>query len=167
MQVEQAIRERFSVRAYESKEVEEEKIQALLEAARIAPTAANMQPVHIYVAKSAQAIEKVSKACNLHGAPLAMIVCADVEDCWHRQDGFRSYRVDATIATDEMMLLATELGLGSLWICAFNADILAQEFDLPATRVPVNILALGYGAQREPDDRLEKRKPVSELAVVL
>lgn len=167
MQVQQAIRQRYSVRSYEDRPVEDEKIQALLEAARIAPTAANRQPVHILVAQTAAALSNLSHAANLHGAPLAMIVCADKEAAWTRQDGFNSYMVDASIATDEMMLLATELGLGSLWICAFDAEQIRERFSLRPELIPVNILALGYSNSTEPSDRLQKRKPLEDLAVIL
>lgn len=64
--------------------------------------------------------------------------------------------IDASILTDHMMLEATELGLGSVWICYFNPDILKEELNLPKNLEPVNILALGYSD--EPDASTERHK---------
>ena len=130
-------KQRFSVRSYTSQHVEPEKLEKILEAARVAPTAANLQPIRLIVAQSEQSLAKIGKAANIYGAPLAIIVCADHEKAWVRP-------FDASILTDHMMLQATELGLGSVWVCYFNPDILCREFELPEHLEPINILAIGY-----------------------
>ena len=73
--------------------------------------------------------------------------------------------IDASILTDHMMLQATELGLGSVWVCYFKPDVLRQEFDLPANLEPVNILAVGYAGEdfTDPERHGQTRIPVSEL----
>ena len=157
---------RCSVRAYEDRKVEPEKLERILEAARIAPTAKNLQPVKLLAVQSGEGLEKVGKAANIYGAPLAIIVCADHQRAWTRPfDSKRSTDIDASILTDHMMLEATELGLGSVWICFFRPDVLREEFSLPEHLEPVNILAVGYasGAPASPDRHDKARVPMEKL----
>lgn len=143
---------RFSVRSYTEQKVEPEKLDKILEAAHVAPTAANLQPVHLIVAQSNEALAKVSKAADIYRAPLAIIVCADHNKAWVRPfDKKQTGDIDASILTDHMMLQATELGLGSVWVCYFKPDILSKEFNLPSNLEPVNILAVGYSDEDEGD----------------
>ncbi|MBD5559115.1 MAG: nitroreductase [Clostridia bacterium] len=165
MSVESVIRSRYSVRKFQKKPVEAEKLEKLLDVARLAPTAANKQPNKVYVVQSEAALEKLSHAARIFDCPLALVFCTDETGVWTRGDGFSTVDIDASILTDEIMLLATELGLGSCWICAFQPDILRAEFGLPETLKPVNILALGYSADEPAPDRLEKRKPLGQLLV--
>lgn len=157
---------RCSVRAYEDRKVEPEKLERILEAARIAPTAKNLQPVKLLAVQSGEGLEKVGKAANIYGAPLAIIVCADHQRAWTRPfDSKRSTDIDASILTDHMMLEATELGLGSVWICFFKPDVLREEFSLPEHLEPVNILAVGYasGTPASPDRHDKTRVPMDNL----
>ena len=157
---------RCSVRAYEDRKVEPEKLERILEAARIAPTAKNLQPVMLLAVQSGEGLEKVGKAANIYSAPLAIIVCADHQRAWTRPfDSKRSTDIDTSILTDHMMLEATELGLGSVWICFFKPDVLREEFSLPEHLEPVNILAVGYasGAPASPDRHDKARVPMDEL----
>ena len=157
---------RCSVRAYEDRKVEPEKLERILEAARIAPTAKNLQPVKLLAVQSGEGLEKVGKAANIYGAPLAIIVCADHQRAWTRPfDSKRSTDIDASILPDHMMLEATELGLGSVWICFFKPDVLREEFSLPEHLEPVNILAVGYasGAPASPDRHDKTRVPMEKL----
>ena len=129
-------KQRFSVRSYTSQHVEPEKLEKILEAA----PAANLQPIRLIVAQSEQSLAKIGKAANIYGAPLAIIVCADHEKAWVRPfDKKQTGDIDASILTDHMMLQATELGLGSVWVCYFNPDILCREFELPEHLEPINI----------------------------
>ena len=108
----------------------------------------------------------MSKAANIYGAPLAIIVCADHNKAWVRPfDKKQTGDIDASILTDHMMLQATELGLGSVWVCYFKPDVLSKEFDLPANLEPVNILVVGYSAEGEGDlNRFDvQRIPMSDL----
>lgn len=162
----QIAKARFSVRSYLGKKVEQEKLDKLLFAAHVAPTAANLQPARLIVVKSDEGLAKISKAANIYGAPLAIIVCAEHSRAWTRPfDGKQTVDIDASILTDHMMLEATELGLGTVWICYFKADVIAREFSLPANLEPINILAVGYpdGAPASPDRHETQRIPISEL----
>lgn len=101
---------RCSIRAYQPTPVEQEKVDAIIEAAHVAPTAANRQPVRIVQVESAAGLARLGKAANLHGAPLAFIVCADHDRAWRRRfDGMTSTAIDASILTDHMMMEATDL----------------------------------------------------------
>lgn len=91
-------------------------------------------------------LDRILEAANIYNAPLAIIVCADHTKAWtHPFDGKKTTDIDASILTDHMMLEATELGLGSVWIYYFKPDVLKKEFQLPKHLEPVNILAIGYG----------------------
>ena len=159
-------KKRYSVRSYKDKKVEEEKLQKILEAAHVAPTAANLQPVRLIVVQSNEGLAKIGKGANLYGAPLAVIVCADHGKAWVRPfDKKQTTDIDASILTDHMMLQATELGLGSVWICYFKPDVIRREFALPDNLEPVNILAVGYSDEEAADleRHLQTRIPMEEL----
>ena len=159
-------KQRQSVRSYNNKKVEPEKLEKILEAAHVAPTAANLQPVHLIAVQSEECLAKISKAAGIYGAPLAIIVCADHNKAWVRPfDKKQTGDIDASILTDHMMLQATELGLGTVWVCYFKPDVLSKEFDLPANLEPINILVVGY-SDVEPADpnRFDtQRIPISQL----
>lgn len=158
---------RYSVRRYADRKVEPEKLNKILQAAHVAPTAANLQPVHLIVVQEQAGLEKIGKSANIYGAPLAVIVCADREKAWvrpfdHKQTG----DIDAAILTDHMMLEAAALGLGSVWVCYFRPDVLRVEFSLPEHLEPVNILAIGYadGTPADPERHAQTRIPIEALA---
>jgi nitroreductase len=156
---------RFSVRKFETKKVEKEKLLQILEAGRVAPTAANYQPQRILVVREEAGLAKLKKAANIYEAPLAVIVCADHQSAWKRPiDGKEMVDIDASIVTDHMMMEATDVGLGTVWICYFKPDVLRKEFNIPDPIEPVNILAIGYAAGQvaSPDRHDKARKPMQE-----
>lgn len=158
---------RYSVRKYKDIPVEEDKLNKILTAAHVAPTGNNQQPVRLIVVREKEGIEKLAKATrSIYNAPMAIIVCADKSRAWQRKyDEKNISDIDASILTDHMMLEATDLGLGSLWICWFKPDVVKEEFMLPDGVEPVNILAVGYPDREpeSPDRHSEKRIPMSEL----
>ena len=77
-------KKRYSVRAYTKQKVEKEKLDAILEAAHVAPTGGNCQPQHLIVVQSDEGLSKIGKATNIYGAPLAIIVCSDTNKVWTR-----------------------------------------------------------------------------------
>jgi nitroreductase len=157
---------RYSVRKYENRAVEAEKLNAILEAGRVAPTAANKQPCIFLVLNNKESIEKLCKACNPHGAPLAIIICADKNTAWVRPfDKANMVEIDSTIAADHIMMCAQDLGLSSCWITYFDPKIARKEFNIPDNIVPVNILAIGYGADdpQSPDRHTQTRKPLDSI----
>lgn len=159
-------KKRCSIRSYTHQKVEPEKVEKILEAAHVAPTAANLQPIHLIAVQSEEGLQKIGKAANIYGAPLAVIVCADHNRAWVRPfDKKQTGDIDAAILTDHMMLQATELGLGSVWVCCFKPDILSREFNLPDNMEPINILAIGYAGEDFADSERhnQMRIPVSKL----
>ncbi len=155
-------KKRHSVRNYSTKKVEREKLNKILQAAQIAPTAANLQPIKLIVVQDEENIKKLSKGANTYNAPLAIIVCADHNKVWTRPfDNKKTCDIDASIITDHMMLEATDLNLGSVWICYFKPDIIKTEFSLPDNLEPINILAIGYSANEEP--QIKTRIPIDKF----
>jgi nitroreductase len=162
----QLAKKRYSVRNYSPKKVEEEKLLKILEAARVAPTGSNRQPHRLIVVQEAEGLEKLKKAANVYGAPLTIIVCADHNISWKRgYDGKDVADIDAAIVTDHMMLEATQLELGTLWICHFNPKVLKAEFSIPENLEPMNILAIGYSADAalSPERHQELRLPLEDF----
>ena len=140
-------RKRWSVRAYSQKPVEEEKIQKILQAAMIAPTAVNYQPQKIYVIKSDEALGKIRRITkSTYSAPVVFLICADTSRSWHSPfvDGYDSGEMDASIVCTHMMLEAEDLGLGSVWVLLFDPKAITQAFDLPENIKPICLLPVGY-----------------------
>ena len=160
---------RYSVRSYTKQRVEKEKLEIILEAAHVAPTGGNCQPQRLIVVQSDEGLSKIAKSASIYNAPLAIIVCSDTSATWTRPfDGKKLTDIDASIVTDHMMMQATELGLGSVWVCYFEPDILRKEFSLPVGLEPINILAVGYAdTNGEPalsaDRHSKMRKPISSI----
>lgn len=162
-------KKRCSIRSYQDKAIEPEKLQAILEAGRLAPTGKNHQPQRLLVVQSAEGLEKIAKAmhnANAYTAKTVIIACADVDDCWIRSfDGHRIEEIDLSIVTTYMMMEATEQGLGSLWVERFDPEIVREEFHLPENYVPVSMLCLGYANQeavKSPERYDTERKPLTE-----
>lgn len=159
-------KKRYSCRSYSNRKVEKEYLDLILEAGRVAPTGANRQPQKLIVVESKDGLEKIAKACNIYNAPLAIIVCGEPNKAWVRSYDKKAITdIDASIVTDHMMLEATDLGLDSLWVCAFNPEIVKSEFNVPENIEPINILALGY-SDKEPASKERHnttRKPLEEM----
>lgn len=159
-------KKRSSVRKYKSRKVEPDKLQKILEAGRVAPTAGNTQPQFVLAIQTEEGFDKLKKAGNIYGAPLALIVCADHSASWKRPfDRKDTADIDATIVSTHMILQAEELGLDSIWVCYFKPDVLATEFSLPEGVEPINILGIGYAADeapKSPSRHTTERKPISE-----
>jgi len=164
MEYSELIAARYSVRAYRNDPVEEEKLQAVLEAARLAPTAANRQPFQLVVLHTVGRQEEIGKIYHrpwFVQAPLVIAVCAISSQAWVREsDRFNARLIDAAIVADHLILAATDLGLGTCWIAAFNVEAARRVLQLPDEAEPVIFTPLGYPAD-EPG--LKVRKPLSGL----
>lgn len=159
-------KKRYSVRNYQSKPVEKEKLDMILEAGRVSPTAANQQPNRFLVINEAEDMQKLGKACTPHGAPLAIVVCSDKATAWVRPfDQASMVDIDASIAADHMMMCAEDIGLGSCWITYFDPAVVRKEFNIPENLIPVNILAIGYpsGNPASPERHSKTRKSLNDI----
>lgn len=146
----QLAKNRFSVRYYAKTPVEQEKIDAILEAARVAPTAKNLQPFHIYVLKSKEAIAKINGLTRCaYEAPVVFIVCYDKSKAWTSpfDESDNSGVMDTSIVGTHMMMEASEQGLGSCWVKFFDPKQVAAAFDIPSSLVPSFLLDVGYPAK--------------------
>jgi len=153
---------RRSIRAYKPDPVDGAALQRVLEAGRLAPTAANRQPFVIYVI-SGDARERLRSAYGRDWcweAPVVLLVCARLDRAWTRGDGKCFADVDAAIVMDHMILAAAAEGLGTCWIGAFNADALREGLDLPQELEPICMAPLGHPAE-SPEAR--DRAPLEEL----
>lgn len=165
MQFLELAKSRYSSRKYLNKPVEDEKLNLILEAGRVAPTGCNKQPYAMIVAKTREDLEKLQKAGRFFGAPVCILVCADHAQSWKRPiDGKDIAEIDASIVTTHMMLQATELGLGSVWICHFDPEAVRREFSISGHMEPLNILAVGYSddTPKSPGRHAAERKALEE-----
>lgn len=170
MEFQKVIDSRFSVRSFDSKPVEDEKIQAILDAARVAPTAKNSQPHKIYVIKSEEALAKARTLTTCHfDAPLIFAICGEEDRaCILKSNGKNFMEIDCAIVQTYMMLKATDLGLGSCWVGRINPPEVKAEFNLPKNLVVYGFLVVGYPSPDcEPSPRHFARREISEFAVEL
>ena len=139
-------KERYSVRSFEKRPVEDEKIEKIIEAGRVAPTACNNQPQRIICVKSEEGLEKLKKCTSCHfNAPLAFIIGYDKNEAWKRSfDGKSSGDIDASIVATHMMLEAWEEGIGSTWVMYFIPEAVNEEFGIGDDIEPTAILVMGY-----------------------
>lgn len=157
------ISRRYSVRAYQSKPIEKEKLAKLLEAAVIAPTAANRQPFRMIVipTRGREAdLKRIYPRDWFVQAPLVICACAVEAEAWRRRDGKSYVDVDVTIAMDHLILAAHDLGLGTCWIGAFDPGAAREVLGLEPGLEPLALTPLGYPADAP---RPKKRRPFSEL----
>jgi nitroreductase len=146
---------RYSVRNYSDIKVEEDKLAYVLECGRIAPSAANYQPWHIVVIHDKLLREKLASTYNrpwFLQAPVVLVICGDHQSGWKRKDGKDHTDIDAAIIIDHMTLAAAEQGLGTCWICNFDAPLCSEILQLPPDIEPIALLPLGYPG-KEPDDK--------------
>ena len=162
---------RYSERFFDSRPVEQEKLDRILEAGRIVPTACNYQPQKFYVLKSKKALELAAKVTPFtYNAPLIILVCYDMNEVWKnkREQGYNSGEQDISIAATTMMYEAESLGIHSLWIRGFNSKDVAEVFNLGENIVPGMMLALGYPSEKsKPSDWHFKRKSLEETVTEL
>ena len=150
MEFRELIEKRYSVRAYRPDPIPEEKLERVLDAARLAPTAVNRQPFRIIVIATAEAREALGRVYHrawFVQAPLVLGVVGVASEAWTRSfDGARYHVVDATIAMDHLVLAAANEGLGTCWVCNFDPAQAREVLSLPPNVEPVAFTPLGYPA---------------------
>lgn len=166
-------RERYSCRRYTQQAVAPEELEAILEAGRIAPSACNKHPTRVLVcstperrAAAAAAQPRFERDGSVFGAPVVLVVCTVEGDVWvRRADGLSSAAIDATIVCDQMMMQATELGLGTCWVCAFDPEAARELLELPEGVYPYHMLTVGHAADKidDPEKRAARTIPADDF----
>jgi nitroreductase len=165
MDFQELIKARHSVRKYKPESLSEELLNEVLNAGRLAPTAVNKQPFVFIVVNEKDKLDAVFQAYPREWfatAKQVIIVCADHRASWKRSsDGKDHADIDLAIATDHMTLRATELGLGTCWVCNFDAAMISKAFNLPGHIEPAVLLPIGRPEEINPPSK--KRKALSEI----
>ena len=159
---------RCSVREYSDKQVESDKVNIILECARVCPTAVNYQPQIILKITAPAQLEKLQSSATTFGAPLVFVVCSDKNLSWTRKlDNKSMIDTDGTIAADHMVMCAESLGLSSCWITYFRPEVLRRDFNIPDNVQPIAIIAVGYASgQKKSADRHDvERRALSSMIV--
>ena len=160
---------RHSVRSYATQPVEPEKLNYILECARLAPSAVNKQPWKFLVVQSEEGRKNICRCYArewLAEAPLYIVVCAVESEAWTRHfDGKNHADIDASIATEHICLAAADQGLGSCWVCNFDPALMQELFRFEPGTHPVAIIPIGYPNEKEQPEA--KRKPASDIVTYL
>ncbi len=165
---------RYSERYFDPRPIEQEKIDKIIEAGRVVPTACNYQPQRFYILKSADALAKAKTVTPFtYNAPLMLLVCYDMNTVW-KQPNDRYYRnynsgeQDASIAATTMMYEAEELGVHTIWIRGFDSKSVVDAFNLPDNIIPVMMMGLGYPNEKsKPHAWHFKNMPTQQMATEL
>lgn len=158
------ISNRYSCRSYLDKPVEAEKVAYLKECMRLAPSAVNRQPWKFRIVRSQEGREKLQSCYDrswFAKAPLYILASVLHDTEWVRADGKPHGNIDVAIAVEHLCLAATDQGLGSCWVCNFDAQRCHELFQLPETEEAVVVIPIGYASA--PDVPAKTRKPLEEL----
>jgi nitroreductase len=164
MNVLDLLKKRRSIRKYQAKLVEGEKVAEVLEAARLGPSANNQQPCHFIVISKAEVRESLRAAYKAEWfiqAPIIIVGCVNAKEAWRRRDGEDYWKVDLAIAMQNLVLSATELGLGTCWIANFDENPIKKALNIPKETRVVAMTPLGY-----PDEEkgpITDRKPLGTI----
>lgn len=158
--------ERFSCRSYDlGRKVDRDLVGAVIDAARIAPSACNRQPWKFLVVNDEQSRDIIAMAYNrdwIRTAPAYIIALGDHNAAWHRADAKDHTDVDVAIAVEHICLAATALGLGTCWVCNFDPHIIVDGFNIPEGLEPIAILPIGFPAPDCPVP-VKTRKSADEI----
>ncbi len=162
------VKGRFSCRAFQDTPLSQEQLDYILEAARLAPTAVNRQPVHIWVVQAREYRDKLKEtSAYTYDAPVIFIVGCRPEDAWVRKyDGKNGAEIDAAIVGTHIMMEAADLGLGCTWVGSFDPAKLKEVLPQIGEWVPVAMFPVGH-ILGEPSARHSERKAIEDLVTKL
>ncbi|MFC2106891.1 nitroreductase family protein [Bacteroidota bacterium] len=160
-------KKRFSSRNYSPEKVERDLLLSVLDAGRIAPSAANKQPWIFILLIDAESLNQLSASYDrgwFKTAPAAIVICGDHRQSWKRSDGKDHCDIDTAIATDHITLAAADKGLATCWICNFDKEKCKEVLNLPDHIEPTVILSIGYPLDNKDTNRhTEDRKPLDKI----
>jgi len=146
----EVVRNRRSIRKYQEKSVEKEKLERILEAARLAPSAMNRQPYQIFIVSNKEILSKISTVCNQDWkAPVMMVMVSIPKEAWVRDDGEEYWKADAAIAMHQVSLAAYAEGLGTCWIAAFKEKEVKEILGIDSDSRVAFLSPLGYPAENK------------------
>ena len=170
MDFKDVVKNRYSCKSYDGRKVEPQKLEAILEAGRLAPTAKNLQEQHIYVVQSDEGLAKIDNCtpCR-YNAGTCLIVAFDKNNVYTYPNSIRESGIeDAAIVATHLMLAAENEGIDSCWLNCIDIDKVKEEFNLPDNEEVLMILDLGYAAEGAgPLANHNSRKPLSETVSYL
>ncbi len=159
---------RFAVRQYTGQVVTDDELNYILECGRVAPSAVNFQPWHFYVVMGEEKRALLQQCYNrdwFKEAPVYIVCSVHRDQAWTRQsDGKPHGDIDIAIAVEHMCLAAAELGMGTCWVCNFDAAMCADVMDMATDEYPAVIIALGHTEAVAPE---KNRKPLEEIVTRL
>lgn len=159
------VKARYSVRNYDTRAVEQNKLDYLMECVRMAPSAVNFQPWKFEVVKEESRLSELKSAYSrewIQSAPCIVVACANHEVSWHRKaDGKDHADIDVAIAVEHLCLAAAEQGLGTCWVCNFDVERCKEIMQLPAHLEPVVLIPVGYSLDEAMPEK--KRKPMEDI----
>ena len=170
MEFAEVVKNRYSFKKYDGKQISAEQLDAVLQAGRLAPTAKNLQGQRIYVVQSAEGLAKIDELtpCR-YGAPTVLVVAFDKNSVFvYPGEEANSGVEDASIVATHMMLAATNTGVDSCWLNFFDPAAVAKAFDLPENEQVLMLLDLGFAAEGfAPLPNHTSRKPLEETVKYL
>jgi len=163
MEFMELIEKRYSVREYKPDAVEKSKLHDVLEATRLAPTAADKQPFQLIIIHThgrEKELRQIYDRDWFVQAPLIICACGLPDQAWVHRNGKNHYEIDVTIVMDHLTLAAANVGLGTCWVAAFDVDAARKLLNLPDEVIPVIFTPLGYPADIPGS---KDRKPLEKL----
>ena len=164
MNFEDVVKTRTAVRKFKDEKIRKEELDKILELGRLAPTAKNLQPQKIFVVESVDGLNKIDlcSPCR-YGAPVVLLICSDKSVAFSKE-GHSTYEMDASIVATFLMLAATSLNIGSIWVEMFDSKRIKELFNLDSNIEPICLIPIGY----KKDDYLfsmnhNVRKDISEM----
>lgn len=162
------VKRRHSVRSYESRPIEQSKLDYIMECVRMALSAVNFQSWKFAIVTEKHKLDALKAVYPrewIRNVPCIIVACADHEVSWHRNsDGKDHADIDVAIAVEHLCLAATEQGLGTCWVCNFDTLLCKQVLTLSENLEPVVLIPIGYATSEEIPEK--KRKSMEDIILV-
>lgn len=163
------VNKRYSVRSYEERQIEKEKMDYIMECVRLAPSAVNFQPWKFYIVTDREKLDAIKSTYKrewIQSAPCIIVACANHDESWHRRSDNKDHAdIDLAIAVEHLCLAAAEQGLGTCWVCNFDASLCRQLMTLPENMEPIALIPVGYTSDTEVSEK--KRKEMCEICTYI